>query len=210
MDPQWLKWAKELQAIAQIGLTFSTENSLNSFDVQRYTRLREIATEILSIQGDLEHPVVLEILQQEKGYATPKVDVRGVVFRDDKILMVKEVSDGGWTLPGGWADVNETPRESVTREIREESGYETQPTKLLCVFDRSKHAHTPLLPFHVYKLFIRCELTGGEPRTSIETSDVGFFGEDELPVLSTSRVLASQIQRFFEHYRNPDLPTDFD
>jgi ADP-ribose pyrophosphatase YjhB (NUDIX family) len=207
VDPKWLQWAKELQAIAQIGLTYS---SASHFDVERYSRIREIAVEIVASSSDLEHDVVLEIFGREQGYATPKVDVRGVVFRDDAILLVRETSDGGWTLPGGWADVNQTAREVVAREVFEESGYEVAPSKLLAVFDRSRHEHTSAFPFHVYKMFIRCDLVGGAPATSYETSAVEFFAENALPELSTSRVTAAQIRRMFEHLRQPDLPTDLD
>ncbi len=207
MDPQWLRWAKELQAIAQIGLAYS---STSHFDVERYTRIREIAVEIMSLWGEVEKGTLLELFQQEKGYATPKVDIRGVVFRDDQVLLVREVADGCWTLPGGWADVNESPSESVVREVREESGYETQPVKLLAVYDRSKQGHVPAFPFHVYKLFILCELIAGEAATSFETSGVGFFTEEELPELSLSRVTPEQIRRLFEHWRHPEWTTDFD
>ena len=133
-----------------------------------------------------------------------------MVFRDDKVLLVREVADGCWTLPGGWADVNESPSESVVREVREESGYETRPVKLLAVYDRSKQGHVPAFPFHVYKLFILCELIGGEAATSFETSGVGFFAEEELPELSLSRVTPEQIRRLFEHWRHPEWATDFD
>ncbi|MEB3359265.1 MAG: NUDIX hydrolase [Synechococcales bacterium] len=207
MEPNWLRWAQELQAIAQTGLHFSKDNP---FDIARYQRLREIAAEMMAVQGSLDAPALLELLHREEGYATPKVDVRGAVFQQGRILMVKEISDGRWTLPGGWADVGDAPREAVVREIWEESGYEARPVKLLAVYDRSKHPHQPFLPFHIYKLFIQCELTGGQAQTSIETSDVGFFAEDELPELSISRITEAQIHRLFEHYRNPDLPTDFD
>src|SRR5689334_15833273 len=124
MEPKWLEWAKELQAIAQIGLTYSSDSH---FDVERYQRIREIAAEILASYGNIEREVALELFRREEGYATPKVDVRGVVFRENRILLVREIADGGWTLPGGWADVNESARESVVREIREESGFETKP-----------------------------------------------------------------------------------
>ncbi len=207
MEPEWLRWARELQAIAQIGLTYSAENH---FDVERYTRVREIAAEIMASGAGLEKHAVLDLTCGETGYATPKVDVRGVVFRDDRILLVKEVADGGWTLPGGWADVNESPGESVVREVREESGYETRPVKLLAVYDRSKQGHRPAFPFHVYKLFILCALTGGEPATSRETSAVGFFAEHDLPELSLSRVTPTQVRRLFEHRRHPGWPADFD
>lgn len=207
MEPKWLAWAKELQAIAQIGLTYSTENH---FDVERYERVREIAAEIMAAHSDLDGRVLLELFKRENGYATPKVDVRGVVFREQKILLVKEVEDNRWTLPGGWADVTDTPRQAVAREIWEESGYRTEPVKLLAVYDRSQHGHQPSFPFHVYKLFILCELVGGEAKTSKETSGVGFFAEDALPELSTSRVTTAQIRRMFAHHRDRSLATDFD
>ena len=207
MDPQWLTWGKELQAIAQTGLAFSSENH---FDRERYARIREIAAEIMSACGRVDKELLLELFTQEEGYATPKVDIRGAVFRDNRILLVREVADGGWTLPGGWADVNESPREAVVREIREESGYETEPVKLLAVYDRSKHDNVPALPFHIYKLFILCEIIGGTATTSFETDAVGFFGENELPELSLSRATPAQIARLFELWRNPVCPTEFD
>src|SRR2546427_372538 len=205
MESKWLEWAKGLLAISQNGLTYSE----NHFDIQRYEAIREIGSEIMASSAGVDKTVVMEIFKREAGYATPKVDVRGVVFQSDTILLVKEVADGAWTLPGGWADVNESPKESVVREIREESGYETKPFKLLAIYDRSKHGHVPAFPFHVYKLFILCDLIGGASTTSVETSDVGFFAEHELPDLSLSRVTPSQIRRFFEHHRRPNLPTDF-
>lgn len=207
MEPNWLRWGKELQAIAQIGLTYAAEDS---YDRQRYARIRELAAEILAAGGDMGVDTLLSLFEREEGYATPKVDVRGVVFADDKLLLVKEVADGGWTLPGGWADVNDAPSEAVVREIREESGFEARAVKLLAVFDRSKHGHAPAYPFHIYKLFILCEIIGGQATTSHETSGVGFFGSDEVPDLSVSRVTPAQIARMFEHHRHPDLPTDFD
>jgi ADP-ribose pyrophosphatase YjhB (NUDIX family) len=207
VEPEWLRWARELQAIAQIGLTYATENH---FDRERYGRVREIAAEIMAAGGRVEPGAVLDLTSREAGYATPKVDVRGVVFREDRILLVREVADGRWTLPGGWADVNESPGESVVREVREESGFVTRPVKLLAVYDRSKHGHTPLFPFHVYKLFVLCAITGGHPATSRETSEVGFFAEDALPELSPSRVTPAQLRRLFEHHRHPEWPPDLD
>ena len=202
----WLKWAKQLAALSQNGLTYGQ----NPYDIERYEKVREIAAEMMSAQSDLSTQEVLTILTREEGYATPKVDVRGVVFRDGKILLVQERSDGGWTLPGGWADPGQSPSESVVREIFEESGYETQARRLLAVYDRSKHPHTPPAPFHIYKLFFLCEIMGGSSQTSYETTAVDFFAENEIPPLSVSRILPFQIARMFEHHRNPDLPIYFD
>ena len=206
MEPVWLKWAKQLAALSQNGLTYAE----NPYDIERYEKVRQIAAEMMSAQSDLDTGTLLTIFAREEGYATPKVDVRGVVFRDGKILLIKERLDGRWSLPGGWADPGQSPSESVVREILEESGYETQARRLLAVYDRSKHPHEPLVPFHIYKLFFLCEITGGTAKTSYETTGVDFFAEDEIPELSITRILPSQIARMFEHYRNPNLPTDFD
>jgi ADP-ribose pyrophosphatase YjhB (NUDIX family) len=206
MEPKWLDWAKRLQAIAQNGLTFVH----NPFDQERYEAIRQIAAEMLAEGSNVDFNKVLDLLSRETGYATPKVDTRGVVFQDNALLLVKELSDNGWTLPGGWADPYESPSEAVVREVQEESGFQTRAIKLLAVFDRSKHPHWPPYPYHIYKLFILCELTGGSPKVSKETSDVDFFPEDEIPELSIARVTPAQIRRLFEHHRNPHWPADFD
>jgi ADP-ribose pyrophosphatase YjhB (NUDIX family) len=206
-EPRWLRWARELQAIAQIGHTYSGENH---FDRERYARVREIAAEMLAAGAGFDTSAVVRFFDAEEGYATPKVDVRGVVFQHGRLLLVREASDGLWTLPGGWADVNQSAGESVVREVHEESGFQTRALKLLAVLDRSRHEHTPTFPFHVYKLFVRCEIVGGRPETSAETTAVGFFDETDLPPLSVSRVTAGQIRRMFEHLRHPDWPTDFE
>ena len=205
-EPHWLAWAKQIQAIAQIGLTYTRD----PYDRERYEQLRHIAAEIFAAGSDFPLEQVRGLFAGETGYATPKVDTRGVVFREEEILLVREREDGCWTLPGGWADVLESPAESVVREIREESGYETRATKLLAVYDRSKHPHVPPYPHHVYKLFFHCELLGGEPTTSHEITEVGFFKENALPELSVGRVTEGQIHRFFEHRGKPGMATDFD
>ncbi|MEH2264283.1 NUDIX hydrolase [Nostoc sp.] len=204
-ETKWLEWAQKLQAIAQNGLTYSE----GPFDIERYKQLRAITTEIMATYSNVEHSYVLDLFNSEIGYATPKVDVRAAIFQDDTILLVKEKADGCWSLPGGWADVGESPSEVVVKEVYEESGYQARAIKLLAVYDRDKQGHPPF-PFYVYKLFFHCEIIGGSPSSSIETEDVGFFAEDTLPELSIGRVTPRQITRLFHHYRNPDLPTDFD
>ena len=206
MIPPWLDWARRMQAIAQNGLTFAQD----PFDRERYEQLRQLAAEVLAAGATLDTGTALELFTAESGYATPKVDVRGVVFRDDALLMVQEKSDGRWSLPGGWADVSSSPAENVTREIFEETGFGTRAVKLLAFYDREKHPHAPPYVQHVYKVFVRCEIVGGEIATSHETTAVGFFGEHALPELSLARVTPSQIARCFEHLRQPGLPTDFD
>ncbi|HQF63715.1 MAG TPA: NUDIX hydrolase [Anaerolineaceae bacterium] len=204
-QPLWLDWAQRLQAIAQSGLTYTT----NVFDIERFEDLRQIAAEILAAHTDHDLPYISDLLAGEQGYATPKLDVRGVVFRDDKILLVKERVDGGWTLPGGWIDVGEPPSLAAEREVWEESGYRVRATRLLALFDRNRHGH-PAYIFHIYKLFIACDLLGGEPSTSIETDGAEFFAEDALPPLSVPRTSADELTAMFRHHRQPGLPTDFD
>ena len=173
MEPSWLRWAKEIQAVAQTGLTFSE----NHYDKERYEALRAVAAEMMAAGSD----------------RTP------------------ETSDGGWTLPGGWADVNQTPAQCVVREIFEESGFQTRAVKLAAALDRTRQGHQPPHPFHVYKLFFLCEIEGGQATPSHETSEVGFFAEDAIPAgLSLARTTAPQIDLMFRHWRERDLPTVFE
>lgn len=218
MQPKWLDWVQRLQAIAQTGTSYEP----NMFDRERYDAVREIAAEMLAAHSELDIAVARDLMSSDKGHSTPKVDVRGVVFREEAgepaILLVREHLDGGrWTLPGGWADIGETPSESTIREVFEESGYRTRASKLLAVYDRRLHAHPPIV-FHAYKLFFLCELIEQEAQTTrstsasfLETSEATFFREEAIPgELSVGRVTRAQLARFFEHYRSPDLPTDYD
>jgi len=204
-QPIWLKCVKELQSIAQEGLAYSQ----NPFDLQRYERLRDLTAEMTALHVEQDMQVVQDLFAKEMGYLTPKLDIRGVVFQGDKILMVKEVADGCWSLPGGWSDVNISPSETVVKEIFEETGYRARSKKMLALYDKLKHDYPFELP-HAYKCFILCEIIGGEPKTSLETTEIGFFSEHNLPPLSQNRIIESQIKRMFEHLRCPDLPTDFD
>ena len=205
MDPKWLEWARRLDAIARSGLTFTE----SPYDVERYTEVRRLAAEMIASGAEVEMGRVLDLLTRGVGYATPKVDVRGGVFRADRVLLVRERADGGWTLPGGWVDVNDAPSEAVAREILEESGYRARAVKLAALVDKNRHPHPPGV-HHIYKLFFVCELLGGEPAASSETDAVEFFPVHALPPLSTGRVLASQIERLYQHQLDPSLPTDFD
>jgi ADP-ribose pyrophosphatase YjhB (NUDIX family) len=199
---------RELLALSQTGLAFVKD----PFDRERYTRVRELVETLLRAPGDLNFDPAVA-LGQDKGYITPKVDVRGAAFLEGpagaRVLMVRERSDGLWTLPGGWCDVNDSPSESVVKEIQQESGFEARAVKLAALLDRRKHPH-PTQFHHVYKLYFLCELTGGEAQSSIETDGVGFFAEDELPPLSVNRITQGQIELMFRHERERDLPTTFD
>ena len=205
-EPTWLTIARELQAIAQTGLGFSKDR----FDLQRFERVRELAAALMAHGSNADVEKILELFRGDHGYATPKVDVRGAAFVDGRVLMVRERSDGGWTLPGGWADVNQSAAECVVREILEESGFEARALKLAAVRDYQRSGHPPRHASSIYKMFFICEITGGAARPSDETSDVAFFAADALPTLSAGRTTAAQIQRMFEHAAQLALPTDFD
>jgi ADP-ribose pyrophosphatase YjhB (NUDIX family) len=205
-NPRWLEWVQRLQSLVQSGITYSG----NPYDIERYKAVQEITAEILATYTQTEMPIIRDLLDSQAGYATPKVDVRGVVFSGDKVLLVRELNDHGlWTLPGGWVDILDTPSSAVEREVWEESGYKVRALKLLALYDRNKHGHPPH-PFHIFKLFFLCELLGGAPLDNLETSQPTFFGEDEIPPLSLGRTTMEEIRRLFEHYRNPTLATDFD
>jgi ADP-ribose pyrophosphatase YjhB (NUDIX family) len=207
-EPRWLLWAREIQALAQTGLAFTRDQ----YDRERYQQLRALAAQIMAEHTGLDVRDIDLLFAQQTGYATPKLGVRGAVFRNDRILLVREIADEHrWTLPGGWADVNESPADAVAREVREEAGVGVRPYKLAAMWDRTRHPHGVMQPFHVWRLFFLCEIIGGEPQCGPETSEVAFFADHELPAeLSTRRVLLPQLRRMFEHKRQPDLPTDFD
>jgi ADP-ribose pyrophosphatase YjhB (NUDIX family) len=205
-DDRMRALARELQALAQTGLTYATD----PYDRERYERLREIAVDVAAANGPGDPAAVRAAFEIQAGYATPKVDVRAACFRGDTILLVREASDGLWTLPGGWADVTQSASECVIREAWEESGFEVRVTKLAAVLDRDKHRHEPRLLFRIYKMFFVCEIVGGEARPSLETTEVEFFALDRLPPLSIGRVLPDQINAMHRHWKDPSLPTDYD
>jgi ADP-ribose pyrophosphatase YjhB (NUDIX family) len=195
----WLKMAKRLQAIAQSGLEYCQ----NQYDIERFQEIRSLSVQIMQDFTGMEMEKLKEVFASDKGYQTPKVDVRGVVFREDKILLVQETIDGNWSVPGGWADVGYTPKEVACKEVFEESGLRVEPVKLLAVLDK-RHHNFPLDMYDIYKIFILCREVGGSLKTSIETSDSGFFALHELPPLSTPRITKEQIQLLYEFHNNPD------
>lgn len=202
MEHKFLEIAKKIQSIAQIGLTY-----VNSpYDEERYAELRKISFEMMSLLSNTPIEKIHDLFEHEKGYQTPKVDVRGIIFRDDKILLVQEKSDNRWTPPGGWAEIGLTPYENVCKEIWEEAGLETKPVRLLAVLDKKCHAH-PLTPWYSYKLFILCEETGGKLEAGMETLNAQFFCINELPELSIDRITKEQIEMMFAFRNNPDKPT---
>jgi ADP-ribose pyrophosphatase YjhB (NUDIX family) len=202
---KWLEWARRMQAISQAGLHFSKD----VFDKERYTELLELSSEIIATYTEKPADDIKKMLAAEKGYPTPKLDVRGVVFRDRKLLLVKEKMDERWSLPGGFCEIGLSAGENAIKEIKEESGFEVKPVKLLAVLDSDKHTDKPQL-FHYYKIFLQCEIVGGGAQEGVETSEIGFFRESELPPLSLKRNTAAQIQLLFTFLHNKNKASVFD
>jgi ADP-ribose pyrophosphatase YjhB (NUDIX family) len=200
-----LDYVRRLLALAQTGLHFGKEE----YDRERYREVAQIAAELLALESNHDAKDLLSRWQADDGYITPKMDVRGACFRADKrVLLVRERIDGKWTLPGGWADVNDSPSCAIEKEIEQESGFSARAVKVAALYDRSKH-HPPYL-FHAWKVFFICDITGGAPRVSNETDAVDFFDVNDLPELSIGRSTAAQIRRMLEHHLDRTLPTDFD
>jgi ADP-ribose pyrophosphatase YjhB (NUDIX family) len=203
--PSLLELLRRLQAIAQNGLAFTSD----PYDRERYEQLQHLVAAAFNSELAVPPAVAARFWDGESGYATPKVEVRGAVFDQDRVLLVRERSDGRWTLPGGWVDVNDAPSEAVAREIQEESGFRARAVKLAALVDRSRHPHPPHV-HHIYKLMFLCELLGGEAACSHETDAAAFYPVTALPELSLGRILPQQIARLYQHHLQPSLPTDFD
>ena len=205
-DNPWVGWTEKIRVIAQNGLAYAR----CEFDLERYHQLQTVAHQMTALLSGAPPDRVDGFFLPEHGYATPKVDLRAGVFQGDRILLVKERTDGCWSLPGGWGDVGEPPASGVEREVREESGYTARAVKLVALKDTRRHPYQLVGPHHIYKLLFLCELTGGAARENIEISDIGFFSPDELPELSQSRTLPEDIQLLVTHKQHAELPTSFD
>ncbi len=203
--PLWLAWAREIQALSQSGLAFTT----NEFDRQRFERLRELAAEIVARHAEVRQENWVQQFTAQTGYATPKIDVRGAAVRDGKILLVQEKSDQRWCMPGGWADVGDKPSDMVAREVREESGFEVIPRKIVGVFDANRDGR-PMSFFHAYKIIFLCEIIGGEAQPSEETLAAGFFAFDQLPALSPARTHPRHLAEVEAHLREAHRAAAFD
>ncbi len=205
-DGKRLYLIEELASIAQNGLAFASDK----FDVERYQQLRGIAAELGAEISGNNIDRVQEFFALDTHYATPKLDVRAIVLDSEKVLLTQELSDGKWTLPGGWSDINCSPAESVEKEVREETGLEVKAHRLLGLCDKQKHDYPPQIP-HAYKAFFHCLKTGGQLiKGTLETSDAEFFDLDNLPELSPDRVSAGQLQRMVTKAITADPLADFD
>jgi ADP-ribose pyrophosphatase YjhB (NUDIX family) len=202
--PKWLGWAQEIFSLSQSGITYSG----NQYDIERYKRLQEITAEIIASQSEISKETVLESFSMQAGYVTPKIDVRGAVVRDGKILLIQERADGKWAMPGGWADLGNAPASVAEREVWEESGFHVRAEKVVAVMDANRIQ--PMEFYHAYKIIFLCKLLDGEPRISYETLAVEFFDPNNLPPLSTYRTNEDMLQEVFAHAENPNRATAFD
>jgi ADP-ribose pyrophosphatase YjhB (NUDIX family) len=203
--PRWLKWAREIQAIGQTGFFYAPDD----YHRDRYKRLQSLAAEIISDYSDVPEETLIKYFAPLTGYATPKIDVRGAVFREGKILMVRERVDRKWCMPGGWADVGDIPSAMVEREVREESGLLVCAKKVIGIFD-ANHDGIPMDVFHAYKIVFLCKDQGGTPVGSSETLESRFFARGEIPELSTNRTCERHLDEAFAHLADPSRPTAFD
>lgn len=201
---EWLEILHKMTALAQSGLHYSKD----IYDQERYQQLLQYVENLLQLQHIQTNQFQADVLK-DIGYATPKIDVRAVIFKDNQLLLVKEVSDGLWALPGGWADPDYSASENVIKEVLEETGLEVRCLKLLALTDMRKHAH-PRMFLHVYKAFFLCEVISGALKPSIETTDVAFFSFDALPEISVPRVTYAQIKACFDYLKHPHSVTYFD
>ena len=200
----WLSWAVELQSLAQAGLTYGKD----IYDRERYTRIREIAAEMVAHQTQLPVEKVTELFCSESGYQTPKLDTRAAIFREDRILLVKE-RDGKWSLPGGWVDVDLSVKESAIKEVKEEAGLDVSADLVIAVQDREKH-NRPVYAHKICKVFVLCSVLGGEFAPNSETTESAYFPLDALPELAEAKNTAQQIKMCFDAYHAEHWTTVFD
>ena len=203
-NEQWLKWAVELQSLAQAGLFYAKDD----FDTERYERIREISAEMISNKTEISLEKVKNLFCNETGYQTPKIDTRAAIFQQDKILLVHEKNDT-WSLPGGWCDVDVSVKENTIKEVKEEAGLDVSVDLVIAVQDREKH-NLPIYAYKVCKIFILCSVTGGNFMENIETIESKYFGINELPQLALEKNNAEQIKMCFEAYHSENWKTIID
>ncbi len=204
MTVKWIAWAREIFSLSQAGLVYSK----NEFDIERYKRLQEISAEMIESQSDISKENALESFSMQAGYITPKIDVRGAVVKEDKIILIQERADGKWAMPGGWVDLGNTPASAAEREVWEESGFRVKAEKVVAVIDANRIE--PMEFYHAFKIIFLCELLDGEPQISHETMAVDFFAMDNLPPLSIYRTNEEMIKEVFAHVHDPSRKTAFD
>ena len=202
---KWLKWAIEIQNLAQAGLSYTD----NVYDIERYNRLRKISAEMIEEKSKINLDQVKGLFCNETGYQTPKIDTRAVIIKDSKILLTHE-NNGTWSLPGGWCDVLESIKSNTIKEVKEETGLDVETTKIISVQDRNKH-NKPIYAYGVCKVFVLCNVLGGEFIENIETTEIKYFSLDEIPInLAEEKTNRDQIEMCFKAYEDKNWQTQFD
>lgn len=202
---KWLKWAIEIQSLAQAGLTYTKD----IYDKERYNRLREISAEMIEEKSNVSKEKVKDLFCNETGYQTPKIDTRAVIFKNNKILLTHE-NNGTWALPGGWCDVLESVKSNTIKEVKEETGLDVDAIKIISVQDRNMH-NKPIYAYGVCKIFVLCNVTGGKFIENIETTEIKYFSLEELPNnLAEEKSNREQIEMCFRAYNNSDWKVQFD
>ncbi|MBR0408231.1 MAG: NUDIX hydrolase [Clostridia bacterium] len=202
---QWLKWAIELQSLAQSALYWCKD----VYDIERFQRIREISAEIMAAKTGLNLDKVNDLFCNETGYQTPKIDTRAAVIREGKILLVQEKT-GKWAMPGGWCDVDQSPAANTVKEAREEAGMDVRVTRLVSAEDQDIHNFPPNA-YKIIKLMFLCEPLGGEFQPNAETVASGWFAENELPEpMANEKCTAEQVRLCFEASRAAHWETRFD
>lgn len=200
----WLSWAKELQFIAQAGLTYSKD----PYDLERFGRIREIAAEMIANRTEIPLEKVKDLFCNETGFQTPKLDTRGVIVEEGKILLVQE-TNGTWSLPGGWVDVDQSIGSNTEKEVFEEAGLQVRATRLLALQDRNRH-NRPVYAYGIIKAFVQCEVLGGTFTPNLETVDSRYFSLEELPELSEDKTTREQIALCMKAAQSPVWEPVFD
>ena len=202
---KWLKWAMEIQSLAQTGLSYTD----NVYDIERYERLREISAEMLAEKSNINLDKVKDLFCNETGYQTPKIDTRAVIFKDNKLLLTHE-NNGTWALPGGWCDVLESVGSNTKKEVKEETGLDVETVKIISIQDRNKH-NKPIYAYGVCKIFVLCNVIGGEFTENIETTEIKYFSLDEIPDnLAEEKSNIEQIRMCFKAIKDENWQTQFD
>lgn len=195
-----------IRALSQTGLVYAADE----YNTERYQELLSLSNQITALVTNNQLSDIESCYRIETDYVTPKVDIRAVVFNDnEEILLVQERADGGWAIPGGWADVGYSPSEIAVKEVKEETGLDVKPIRVVAIHDKRCHPHPPA-PHYAYKIFILCELIGGEFTSAFDILDKGFFTQNNIPPLSEERTIMSQIDLMFEYRNNPDKPAEID
>lgn len=198
-----IKLAMELQSIAQNGLTYTKDQ----FDKERFERVREISAQVMAMKTDFSIEKVKDVFCNETGYQTPKIETRAAMFSKNKILLVKEQEK--WSLPGGWVDYDETIASSTIKEVKEETGLDIIPSRVIAIQDRNKH-NSPKFAYGICKVFMLCSIIGGSFQPNNETTESGFFSLEELPNLDENKTVYNQVEMCFEAFNSKKWEVIFD